>query len=738
MIPPSSATGVFPLPCVLPPRRTPSLSPRRRASFNRFRSLIGLTNSIILGLNCLFSGDLNPSVGHPIPFSAISDHSHFGLSVSQRRVLSALFSAARSYASREDLFRRGGRPPNLFCPQPRSPWAPRPHHPGLCRFLLSFYGAALPLNALPSVLPYTSSSPVPLVADRVALPRSPPSVDLLSVLPPHYADFYAEPANLLLPPDSSRPRPRLAPPPPIQEYVALLRRLLQLDMVRLAPTARCVNSLFVVPKPDGFLRLIFDGRAVNSLMRPSPCVELPTPSDLASLLMEPRDRLEFSKIDVESFFHQLRAPAWLHEYFALPPVSPCLLGLPDGPLVFPLLLTVPMGWSHSVAVAQAALLNSLYKCPSLVPGDRIAPGADPFLDRCRHACYVDDSFSISVAGRSSIDFFPLARAALVDARLPPHPSKSVPTTTEPVPVIGISLDSSGTASPSVGLLPRLCASTLALIVSPEPVTGSFVSHLVGKWTWFFLLVRPALSVFSSVYRFVRARWSQPSLLWESVRRELLAAVAIAPLISVSLSSPVADLALCSDASDTGFGVTVAPFPSELRRDLLSVPAKLCARPDDVRRMFQVPTCLDGDARFVPPLVSSSVPPLDSPSPPFSFASSVSAAIRSVSSWLSAAPWSTAFCSRWRRPLPNIAMGEFFAVLSAVRWACSRPCLVGTRLPLFVDNFTVASALFKGRSSSHCLRPLLRRLAALLFAFRIRLLPFWIPSAANPADPPSRL
>jgi len=78
--------------------------------------------------------------------------------------------------------------------------------------------------------------------------------------------------------------------------------------VRLAPTARCVNSLFVVPKPDGFLRLIFDGRAVNSLMRPSPCVELPTPSDLASLLMEPRDRLEFSKIDVESFFPPIAGP----------------------------------------------------------------------------------------------------------------------------------------------------------------------------------------------------------------------------------------------------------------------------------------------------------------------------------------------------------------------------------------------------------------------------------------------
>jgi len=418
----------------------------------------------------------------------------------------------------------------------------------------------------------------------------------------------------------------------------------------------------------------------------------------------------------------------------LPPVSPALLGLPDGPLVFPLLLTVPMGWSHSVAVAQAALLNSLYKCPSLLPGDRIAPGADPFLNRCRHACYVDDSFSISVAGRSSIDFFPLARAALVDARLPPHPAKSVPTTAEPVPVIGISLDSSGNASPSVGLLPKLCASTLSLIVWPEPVTGSFVSHLVGKWTWFFLLVRPALSTFSSVYRFVRARWGQPSQLWESVRRELLAAVAIAPLISVSLSVPVADLALCSDASDAGFGVTVAPFPS----DLLSVPTKLCARPDDVRRVFQAPIYVDGVVPCVPPPVSSSVPPLGGPSPPFSFASSVSAAIRSVSSWLSTAPWSTAFCSRWRRPLPNIAMGEFFAVLSAVRWACSRPCLAGTRLPLFVDNFTVASALFKGRSSSHCLRPLLRRLAALLFAFRIRLLPFWIPSAANPADRPSRL
>ena len=65
-----------------------------------------------------------------------------------------------------------------------------------------------------------------------------------------------------------------------------------------------------------------------------------------------------------------------------------------------------------------------------------------------------------------------------------------------------------------------------------------------------------LSVFSSVYKFI---WSYPHkkrvTVWESVRQELRAAVSLAPLIPVNLSTPWSEQVFCTDASWLGQGVT---------------------------------------------------------------------------------------------------------------------------------------------------------------------------------------
>jgi hypothetical protein len=55
----------------------------------------------------------------------------------------------------------------------------------------------------------------------------------------------------------------------------------------------------------------------------------------------------------------------------------------------------------------------------------------------------------------------------------------------------------------------------------------------------------------------------------------------------------------------------------------------------------------------------------------------------------------------------------------------------------IDSQAALGVLTKGRSSSHQLNFVLRRLAAVSRASRISLMYGWVPSEGNPADGPSR-
>ena len=58
-----------------------------------------------------------------------------------------------------------------------------------------------------------------------------------------------------------------------------------------------------------------------------------------------------AKVDLDNYYHRIRTPAWMHSYFALPPVRAADVGRGDeyGPdaMVYPCCTTLPMCWSHS-------------------------------------------------------------------------------------------------------------------------------------------------------------------------------------------------------------------------------------------------------------------------------------------------------------------------------------------------------------------------------------------------------
>jgi len=104
--------------------------------------------------------------------------------------------------------------------------------------------------------------------------------------------------------------------------------------------------------------------------------------------------------------------------------------------------------------------------------------------------------------------------------------------------------------------------------------------------------------------------------------------------------------------------------------------------------------------------------------------------------LLAARWRVIVAAPWREE-EHINSLELRAASTALRWALSSPASVGRRVLLLSDSQVAVGALSKGRTSSPPLLRRLRAVAALVLASGVQLRVRWIPSAANPADEPSR-
>jgi hypothetical protein len=544
----------------------------------------------------------------------------------------------------------------------------------------------VPDAALPPLFSYAPAKlkQVPLKASSVSLPDVAGTADLLHLLPPDVAANYVAPstAALLQLPIVPAERPRLRLPfrTSRAEYVALLRRMHAAGMLSFTTKPAVVNSIFTVPKGnDGAQRLIIDARPANLLFHPSPDVRLPTP-DLLARLDAPADQPFYvAKTDLSDFYHALRLPEWMHPFFALPPVNAADLGLPDAGRVFPCCATLPMGFSHSVFLAQAAHEHLIRTRTSWLWRNRVALDTDTKLDRMRYAIYIDDVILVGPHEDELLASQDEYAAAVGREHLLLKPSKRVRPTKNPVDCLGLCVDG---VEHTIGLSPdkgrALINETYALLATGA-CTGTEMAALVGSWTWACLVARPSLSAMSAVYRFIESAGTRRWPIWSSCVTELRTLVGLMPLLFAKLSTPWFPRTICTDASTTGQGVVASNLPPE--------------------RMLRY---LDYEG----------------------------------SSAAQQAHWYTLVSSPWRRA-EHINVLELRALSTALRWALSHPTATDKRLLLLTDSTVCAGVLTKGRSSS---LPLLRRfrsMAASSLAAGVRLCARWIPTNHNPADVASR-
>ena len=409
---------------------------------------------------------------------------------------------------------------------------------------------------LPSIHYKTPLSVQRLRSEAVSLPAVAGTADLLGILPDKLAKLYFDPNNLLRPKEEVQPASHVVM---VEngEYEKVIQRMHKVGMVSFTREPKVVNGIFGVVKDVDKQRLIIDARPSNAIFQPPPHTELPSPDLLAHFTLSDDQKLYFAKADLDNFYHRIRLPPSWHQYFALPAVRAGdvgAIGYDANDMVYPCCSTLPMGFAHSVYLAQMAHEHIINSRTSLRAADRLCRDGDFNLDRPRHFVYIDDSAiwatDPQLVHRLQDEYI----AAMESVGLPAKPSKVVRATENDIELLGMVFNgTSGNIGVSVAKRQRLAAITNE-VLRIGYCSGDDLSKLVGRFTWTMLIRRPSLSIFSAVYRFMAVAKKKRYALWPSVRRELTAAMNVIPLLSSSMRASWRQRLTCVDASSKGMGV----------------------------------------------------------------------------------------------------------------------------------------------------------------------------------------
>ena len=208
---------------------------------------------------------------------------------------------------------------------------------------------------------------VPLTSENVAIPPiNRVKHDLESLLPPEAKELLESGVFKPDEREESSPLTDLSPEAWVEkgkgvflgvgddQYITLLYKLVAhgiVEFVDCPPLA--LQGIFGVPKKD-LARLILNAVAANKLCNVPPSPGLPFIETLAKLCIPCDCQLFMSLLDLSDYYHGLVLPLSLRSLFGLPPIS-----LEDGRVVYPRWVTLPMGWSWAVYLAQSAHRHQL-------------------------------------------------------------------------------------------------------------------------------------------------------------------------------------------------------------------------------------------------------------------------------------------------------------------------------------------------------------------------------------------
>eukprot|EP00929_Paragymnodinium_shiwhaense_P052284 TRINITY_DN261_c0_g1_i1.p1 TRINITY_DN261_c0_g1~~TRINITY_DN261_c0_g1_i1.p1 ORF type:complete len:1369 (+),score=112.09 TRINITY_DN261_c0_g1_i1:1521-5627(+) len=502
-------------------------------------------------------------------------------------------------------------------------------------------------------------------------------------------------------------------------YIDFVKKLVSRNMVDFALSVTEEVGFFCVKKKSGRQRLVVDARRSNCHFADAEPVSLATGDTLGRLDYADMD-MYVGHVDIKDAFYHFELPLLLRQYFGMPSVAACDLGvrMVDGhPVcgrarVFPRLKVLPMGWSHALWWCQLLHRRIVDRVPELDGADFICDKKEMSDNPLKYTVYVDNFLVFGSDRKAVASAVRNVDAALVAAGLPTHEECEAAPYAE---VLGWCVDGRrGELRPKPDRLWRL---TLALdfVLQRRTIAAADVEKILGHCTFVALVRRESLAVFRAIYAFVsRHRADGPVRLWSSVRRELEAFRGLLPLLWVNLRAPWSSRVVCTDASPWGYGCV------QMRADegAVKTAGRCCDRWQFSRQQEH---SFRGHALAAPVTEPSTTD--------MGWFDTVAKLLESRE-WnlVSSTPWSS---------YSNIVNAEGRGLVFGLKHALRRTAAFNRRLVHLSDSLTCVLAFSKGRSSSMSLCRSIRTCAALLLATNTRVCWRWLPSELNPADGPSR-
>ena len=494
---------------------------------------------------------------------------------------------------------------------------------------------------------------------------------------------------------------------------------------------------FAVRKDEQRDRLISWPKHQNEHFPPPPNPELPNPSFWNNLLL--RDcQPSAVYFDVTNMFHHILLPQAWWAFFPLTPIilsslPPSLqqkltqhLGqnLPQSTVVTPFQITLPMGFSWAVYVAQKFARGVLrqglvvFRMSSACPHQNFRV---LHASQCSYPVqvtagdlilmhYIDDVNAVAMSWPDAALCALMRILSTLFQRfgLPFKKSKSsTPGTVERKYIRFIGFQWSfqhNTIAPLPNKLAR-AISDASTISRRKQATATQLSKVLGKLTWYSLPIRSLLSILHHLFSWVQqlpADSNERFTLSPACRRELEHAITLLPLSRLCPTVQFSTTVVAFDACLAGGAVvyTSASPPAILALVRLASLSSLPHPPKNVIEESRNRQYLSLLQHFV-----------------------------------KSARWKIAVACRWEKSEHINGLEAATAVL-ALEWLASTK-LQNHHALLLTDSAVVLGSLSKGRSSSPTLLVRCRRICAIALAHNLHPHLAYVPSQSNPADHPSR-
>ena len=310
-----------------------------------------------------------------------------------------------------------------------------------------------------------------------------------------------------------------------QEFVA---DLFSRGLVAFTRRVRSMTALFFVTKKGGRQRMIVDARPSNKLFKPPPCVFLAGPESFAALEVAGKPTLWQATADVENCFYNFKMERALGKCFCLPAVPANLCGIThlDGQILmgnaklYPYLTVLPMGFSWAVWLAQR--VNQKMAMEGVPRGLEVVEfGPKPVVlgldSEVAIYVYADIIGVIGIDKQKVDDTLTAITQHFVAEGIP---CKEESKASDVCEALGVEFNASRRCFQPTQKRYWQLRSTLGWVLRQRRISGRELEALLGHCTYFSMLERCLLSVWSSCYRFIRRHYWTRVPLGETALQEL--------------------------------------------------------------------------------------------------------------------------------------------------------------------------------------------------------------------------